>query len=47
MNFPLRFAVLVWLLAAATPVLAWNQPGHMMTASIAYDKLSPEERLGL
>ena len=44
MNFALRFAVCAWLLAAATPALAWNQPGHMMTASIAYDSLTPAER---
>ena len=40
----------IWLLAAgfflniAASVFAWNQPGHMMTASIAYDQMTPDER---
>lgn len=32
-------------LAMAVPVFAWNQPGHMMTASVAYDQLTPEQRV--
>ena len=29
---------------AGTPAFAWNQPGHMMTASIAYDQLTAGQR---
>ena len=36
--------VAVCLLAAATPAFAWNPPGHMTTASAAYDQLSPAQR---
>ena len=36
--------VLAGTLLAAAPARAWNQPGHMMTASIAYDQLTPEQR---
>ena len=44
MNLVLRLAACVWLLAAAAPAFAWNKPGHMMTASVAYDALTPDER---
>ena len=33
-----------WFLKTAGPASAWNQPGHMMTASIAYDQMTPAER---
>ena len=32
------------LLAAARPAHAWNPPGHMLVAAIAYDQLSPSQR---
>ena len=49
MDFVLRFKNAAWLVAvllcvAAPSALAWNQPGHMLTASIAYDQLTPEQR---
>ena len=35
------------LLAAARPAHAWNPPGHMLVASIAYDQLTPPQRAHL
>ena len=35
------------ILAAARPAHAWNPPGHMLVAAIAYDQLSPSQRAGL
>ncbi len=37
--------VVFGFLAVAAPVFGWNQPGHMLTASIAYDQLSPDQRI--
>ena len=31
-------------LQGAGPASAWNQPGHMMTASVAYDQMTPAQR---
>lgn len=42
---PLAAAAAVLLLSttAATPVLAWTRPGHMVTAVIAYDELKARD----
>jgi len=36
---PVTFLVIVAFLAAALPVSAWNIPGHMLSAAIAYQVL--------
>ena len=42
-----RFAILLIALslAAVRPAFAWNSPGHMIVALIAYDQLEPETRV--
>jgi hypothetical protein len=39
---PVTFLVIVAFLAAALPVSAWNIPGHMLSAAIAYQVLRQE-----
>ena len=41
----LRSVLFVLILALASPVLAWHDTGHRVTASIAFDRLTANERL--
>ena len=48
MNFPFvrltGTAIFAASLLSCGPALAWSQPGHMLTAAIAFDDLSVRDR---